>query len=369
MDPSEPAKAPGGPPRREGIASPPVRWVARPSPLRHELLSSWLHRLALANGLKDHTFCRHMFGRQAVWTRDLDRSFSTENQATLALWTGVSQSRIEAMTLPRWAGRLSESVNAHGNSDWILPMGVFHRIRRRHGLLFCPVCLADGAGDAYWPWRMAWSTACVRHRILLQDGCPRCDSPYMPHRSAPSLFGRSPCACCGFDLSNSPPETARTDDWMFQERLQSALVRGRTAIMGVPYFPLTLFLGIRALATALMSRAGEELVHRLTGQPPLASMKPGTKRDIENQPLHVRRQVIRGIWPLLEDWPHQFRAHLRRARARRWWFVWDRGPLPFWLQVEVDRLTLNYPPGPPARVRVQPDLVIVVGRGRPSRRL
>lgn len=351
MDSSESAKAPGGSPHCEGVAHPLPRWVARPPPLRHELLSSWLHRLALANGLKDHTFCRHMFGSQGIWNRDLDRSFSGANRAVLGLWTGVSAPRIQALMLPRWEGRLSETVNTHGNSIWILPMGVFHRVRRRHGLLFCPACLADGPGDAFWTWRMAWSTACIRHRVLLQDRCPRCESPYMPHRSAPSLFGRSPCASCGVDLSNSPHEPARTDDWMFQERLESALLRGRTAIMGTPHFPLPLFWGLRALSTALLSRAGEDLVLRLTGQPLPELPSPGTKRDIENQPLCVRRQVMRALWPLLEDWPHQFRAHLRRGRARRWWFTGERGLLPFWLQVEVDRLTLNYPPGPPPRVR------------------
>lgn len=353
MDPTESAKAYGGPSHRKVVANPHPRWVARPPPLRHELLSSWLHRLAMANGLKDHTFCSYMFGRQGVWNRDLDRSFSVVNQARLGLWTGVSESHIQSLMLPRWAGRLSEFVNANGNSDWILPMGVFHRVRRRHGLLFCPVCLTEGAGDAFWPWRMAWSTACVRHRVLLQDRCPRCESPYMPHRSTPSLFGRSPCASCGFDLSKSLPEGARTDDWMLQERLQSALLRGRTAIMGTPHFPLTLFLGLRALATALLSGAGAELVLRLTGQPLPASPSPGSKRDIENQSLCTRRQVMRAMWPLLEDWPHQFRTHLRLGRARRWWFTWDRGPLPFWLQVEVDRLTLNYPPGPPVRIHRQ----------------
>lgn len=50
-------------------------WPAHPKPLPDELLSSWIVRVAQANGIKLQTLCWMLFGNErSPWNRDIDRS-------------------------------------------------------------------------------------------------------------------------------------------------------------------------------------------------------------------------------------------------------------------------------------------------------
>ncbi len=39
----------------------------------------------------------------------------------------------------------------------------------------CPGCLADSGGAWQLKWKLPWSFACVRHKVLLADTCPQCE--------------------------------------------------------------------------------------------------------------------------------------------------------------------------------------------------
>jgi len=48
-------------------------WPIHLQPQKGELLSSWIVRLAHANGYKVETFCTLVFGyRSTIWNRDID---------------------------------------------------------------------------------------------------------------------------------------------------------------------------------------------------------------------------------------------------------------------------------------------------------
>lgn len=319
------------------------RWCVRPAPGQNELLSSWLHRLALANAIADHTLCRHMFGRLAIWNRDVDRCFPEEAFPILSQWTGVAESQLAAMKLTHWAGRLSESVNRYGNNVWILPLGVFHRIRRRCGLQFCAACLREGPIDAVWKWRMAWATCCRRHQLVLLEDCPGCGSPYVPHRMAPSLFGRACCPRCGTDVSRATQRAAEHGEIEMQQRLETALLEGHTQIDNHGYFALPLFEGLRRLVRVVLSAKWSDLALKVRGiQLTPVRFANGTAA-FEFQHIATRREVLSVVWVLLKNWPNRFLAKMREASIPRHAFDQEGQPVPFWLQQGLDHVPGTQP--------------------------
>lgn len=313
------------------------RWCFRPRPISDELLSSWLHRLALTNATRDHTLCKTMWPDAAVWTRDLDRSLPNELLPVLSDWTGVSVSTLSRLQLTHWLGRLSETMPPRGHAAWLLPVGVYHRIRRRHGLMFCPACLRESDADARWMWRMAWTVCCRRHRAYLLDACPACSEPYMPFRSSPSMLGRMPCSSCGLDLARVDQPLAPVWAWQFQQRMEVALVKGHTQIEGRSFFALALFTGLRSLVALLLSRQGRELAGRITTTNHESVACP-RGAAIELHGIAARRWVMEAAWRLLQDWPISFieltrrvgfRHHLAERIGSRW---------VFWMAEGIDRL-------------------------------
>ncbi len=315
-----------------------MRWCVRPLPEEDELLSSWLHRLAIANALCDHSICRMMFGSMPVWNRDMDRSFPATALPALGDWTGVSENRLAEMKLTRWTGRLSESVRTDGMTTWILPVGVYHRIRRRPGLQFCPSCLRERDARALWSWRMAWSVCCSRHQIPLRDRCPRCEAVYLPHRSAPSLFGRACCALCGWDLCRDDSEEPATEDEVqCQRALESALTSGEAHVGHLQVLALPFFEGLRLVVMALILRRATRHVQRRSESDGVPEAIALSRRRFEFLEIAERRQIMAVVWLLLQDWPSTFTRILSQCGVGAWMFrVSQQHQPPYWLSRALD---------------------------------
>jgi hypothetical protein len=186
-------------------------WPAHPKPLEDELLSSWWVRLARANHERLHSFTRIILPGHAVWNRDLDKSASDETLRLLSRKTGTTYARVQATTLQGLTGCLFPRFNAHGNTKWILPIGVYHRTRRRYGLQFCPQCLRTDAVPYFRRlWRLAFVTMCPVHWTPLLDRCPACGAAVAFHRrefgAARSSIANHPitlCQQCDFDLCDA----------------------------------------------------------------------------------------------------------------------------------------------------------------------
>lgn len=177
-------------------------WPLHLKPLPDELLSSWLARLSRAHGLLLHTFCDIAWPRKAIWNRDVDKLADKEIVRLLAQKTGTSYERAFATTLAAFEGYLYEKHNPYGSTPWLMPLGIYHRLRKRRGLQYCPACLTEDP-DPYFRrhWRLAFVTVCVKHGLELLDCCVRCRSPVNFHRvkaDAPL----SQCYRCKKDLAS-----------------------------------------------------------------------------------------------------------------------------------------------------------------------
>jgi hypothetical protein len=90
----------------------------------------------------------------------------------IAAVTGVHPAGLQSMTLSRFDGALDvdETTRRVMRSS---PAGWRAASRSR----FCPHCLALTGGRWQLAWRLGWFFACVDHRCLLVEACPRCGKP------------------------------------------------------------------------------------------------------------------------------------------------------------------------------------------------
>ena len=322
-----------------------------------EAFSSWLHRSAFANGMSDHTYCRHVFGSRSVWNRDVDHVVDAGMLAAATAATGESQERLRRGTLHVYDGTLHAEALRGGHIPWILSLGVYHRTRRRHGLQYCPLCLGEGEVWVRLQWRVAWTVCCPFHHCFLRDACPRCDAPFVFHRTSLAIPGRSDCHRCGTNLATRDVVTASQRTLRFQTRLTHALERGcfdprSLAIDALPFFD-----GLRTLARGIFSQRNwvglcDTLPRALRRQAP-----PTPKMQIEHWRISTRIFALEVLRRTLIDWPEGFVAGAQRAGVYRARFGNPNQPsLPPWLDTAMVGLARPMPVGLLLRKRRQTPL-------------
>lgn len=297
--------------------------VYRPEPADEELLSSYLTRCAGRHGMSVYRFRAFHFPAFRVWTRDIDRSAPRQLLRAIATDTGLTLARVTAMTL-RGTERTVSVRRPRGTAAWVNALGVHHRVRRLHGLQYCPACLAEA--PAYKKaWRLSFTVRCSRHRCPLSDACPYCDAPIMPHRQ---LAGAVRCHACHCSLvgalATHPPElssaaAARQDACL--RALDAGFAKvGKRRIPAQAYFR-----GLRILASVVAGgHDSREAIGTAYGRP------------IECMRAASRAEVLADLHAILSAWPGSFRA---LASARCWTRrTFHRMSVPAWLYDEVRRL-------------------------------
>ncbi|MBN9424577.1 MAG: TniQ family protein [Candidatus Accumulibacter sp.] len=182
-------------------------WPAHPKPLQGELLSSWIVRVAQANGIKLQTLSWILFGNAlSPWNRDIDRSAPKWLLKAMSEHTGVNYWDAYHTTLTTYRTILYPNRRCSGQLRWILPVRTYAMNRKGYGQQFCPLCLAEDLIPYFRKtWRVALFTFCPKHQIILHDACPFCGVPVVFHRSD---FGVEQgntrpifkCYACGFDF-------------------------------------------------------------------------------------------------------------------------------------------------------------------------
>lgn len=182
-------------------------WPAHPHPLPDEILSSWIVRVASANGVRLQPLCWMLFGNaQSPWNRDIDRNAPPWLIKAFSQHTGINYWDIFHTTLVTYRTRLYPRRQSVGQLRWILPVKHHGMQRTAFGQQFCPECLAtDEIPYFRKQWRVALFTYCPEHQVELHDACPACGEPVTIFRGD---FGRElkdarpmhVCNACGFDF-------------------------------------------------------------------------------------------------------------------------------------------------------------------------
>lgn len=169
------------------------RWPVTVAPQDDELLSSWLHRLALANGLAPRHLSDALGLGAGMWSARLDCALPDGTLDVLHRQSGVARERIAMMTL-----------GADPATRLLLPLRHVAGRRAATWLQFCPDCLAgDDAPYFRRRWRWATRISCWEHGCGLRDRCPGCGHG-MAAFDQRDLIAQHVCSSCGHDLRIAP---------------------------------------------------------------------------------------------------------------------------------------------------------------------
>lgn len=323
-------------------------WPVHPHRIGDELLSSWIVRTAHANRIKLQTFTTLGFGRAAaLWNRDIDRSASDDLLQALSEQTGSSIDELRDGMLSSYEGRLFERHNAVGNTDWILPLGIYHRTRKRYGVQFCSQCLFfDPVPYFRRQWRLAFSTICDVHGTMLHDRCPSCGAPVIFFRND---LGRRrnyrigdmvSCWLCNFDYRHASAYGPVGPDGKTIAELRSLTTfyqMGWWSLggVGIPYGHL-FFDVLHHLVMLLSNRRGVALIDALAAE---VGWRPTVEREhcagpFELLPVLARHQfLVTALW-LLDEWPLRFVRIARRAGLTQSRILLGE-TLPYWFESEI----------------------------------
>ena len=202
-------------------------WAIHVPLIDDELFSTWLARVAIAQGCDPIDLTGSLWPSWRAWTVDIDRGLRDDRKRLLAIRSGVSEERIEEAMLLRVLKCIApEAQPSQATWPWILALGSRNRLRRG-GLQFCSTCLAEDAAPYFRrTWRLAWHVGCARHNALLGDHCEQCKSPAEPHRARATDRLLCRCPNCGFDLRRTKTFKVDTDALAFQATADDVLVRG-----------------------------------------------------------------------------------------------------------------------------------------------
>ncbi|NTI26761.1 TniQ family protein (plasmid) [Rhizobium rhizogenes] len=165
------------------------RWPVFVRPQPGELLSSWAHRLAFANGIAPRSFGRVLGFSGGMWSPSLDMNFQSDAVTILSIYTGISLPQLFTM-----------SLKGSPLKRLLLPLRDDGRRRGSAWLQFCPQCLADDAHPYFRrQWRLATRISCPHHRCGLRDRCPSCRSRIAAFNQV-ELVPQHFCVACAFDL-------------------------------------------------------------------------------------------------------------------------------------------------------------------------
>jgi len=300
-------------------------------------------RLASAFDMKVHTFCARAFPGSAFWNRDVDRFASEAVLAALAEHSVTPLARVHETTLAALAGTLFEFKARSGVARWVLPAGIYHRTRLRHGLLFCSACLAeDRVPYMRRQWRLAWAVVCTRHDAPLRDRCPACAAPVVHFRGELGQRWKceaepmSVCHRCGADLAASATMdrgVADPDLCALQLTLERTVRHGWAFVPSHGPVPaLAYFAGLRQLCRLLGSRRVGARLRAATAEYyalPVPAVEPALG-DVERMTLVERTDILRLALLLAHDWPAGLVSICNEMRVWASTLLRDFDSAPFW---------------------------------------
>lgn len=320
----------------------PCSWTFRPEPCADELLSSYLTRLAHRHGQSAYRYCTYHFPAIAIWNRDIDRTATDRLLSAISQKAGMPADRVADMTLrvfeTRMRGQCVLPRESMGIAAWINAVGVYHRTRVRHGLQFCSVCLAESTGYRRI-WRLSFVTVCPDHGQVLQDGCPHCDAPVVPHRNNVCI---TRCHTCGFDLRVTSRSVDRyvlaaageLQSWYLEALAGRLNWVGDLKATGGPSDTASLFAGMRVVLRAIRvaRRAYTNDQTERLGPVQALPQKCDELTRIDGRLRSAQAQVF-----LLTDWPKNFYDIAQGLRLTKRSFA-QREPLADWVVKAIDAL-------------------------------
>lgn len=308
-------------------------------PLEDELVSSWICRLAMDHFLKAQVFCKIALNNKNVWNRDIDRLAPELLIKRLSELTLTSESRIQQCLVSSYDAILFQDYNAYGFTKWILPIGIYHRQRKRYGLMFCPGCISKDE-TAYFrkSWRLSLSVVCPKCNMRLHDRCPNCNSIIVFYRRELGSRNEDPvvplnyCFNCMYDLKKTPIKHI-TRRYVRMQNHFNSLIKGskKTYLYSHQYFDV-LHQIIKIINGS--SDLSKTIRHSLEKKCKIKFIYED--QDFEYLTLEARLPVLYCAYWLLCDWPNRFIGFCKEHRIWSSPLLKDFKNVPFWYKEVVN---------------------------------
>lgn len=195
----------------------------RPKPHRDEILSSWLIRTAMANGLEPNSLMIAILNEYRFWNKDIDRNISDKHIYLISKALSTKQEVVKNLTLEPLIQDILSQPKISNEKMWLFVIPTGQRgAHRTKGIHFCPKCLSSNAPYLKKQWKLAWNVACPIHKIKLISKCNKCGFVFSPHLikyDKPKIFI---CPNCGYDLRKIDTEHIGDEIISFQEILNTS---------------------------------------------------------------------------------------------------------------------------------------------------
>ena len=301
-------------------------------PKEDELFSSWLVRLAYHHSSKSHSFYKNVFPKHQIWNRDIDKLAPLDFIDELSQKTLSSSDEIFSTTLKSYEGSLYLKHNAYGNLKWILPFGVYHRIRKHYGLVYCPLCLKNDKEPYFRKnWRLSISVICITCGIHLHEKCPKCKKPVVFFRSDIGNRHKQPpkkisnCYNCGYELSKTPVVFASSKCLEYQKTLFKILEEGWNQKV---IYPHLYFEVLHQIIKILLN-------HKVNLFDNRSINFKFRNKTFETLPIEIRLIILKQAFWLLDDFPNRFDVFFKKKNIKSSILLRDFEDSPFWYYKEV----------------------------------
>lgn len=311
-----------------------------------ETLTSLLLRLAKNHSASGHELCALLWPQHQFWTRDVDRTVSDTQLEAIAGITGLTKDVLVETTLRDLVRATGFKERIPGYQRGILPVGIYHRVRRRFGQQYCSWCLKEKPAYLRVQWRLEFMVACPKHGILLRDACPECDAPFIPHRKHSLTTAK--CHSCGSSLACGDQESPSK----LAEDLQSRiLVILDGAIHGAqintdPLVPIRIGEMPSLEIEALDFLDGVHRLCRLAARATDALPKPFVHTRIVWAFLRTKDRaiVMDKVASWLDGWPNSWVTWATNRGLTQHYLTDEYGPWPDWITTAM--MQIPYSLGP-----------------------
>lgn len=322
-----------------------------PQPFEDELLSSWVTRIALENGLYTHALYKSCLGLDSsIFIRDIDKFYVPSLIDSLEEKTGLISEKIKTLMLIGFEGRITEKVIINSNSRWILPLGIYHRTRKNKGIMYCPQCFAENPINYYKRiWRLSFIVMCEKHHCLLRDSCPHCGSviDYQRMGIGKAKFETPAnnlglCNSCTLPLwtncsSATPPE--------YTDLISGYLAFLKAFTLNQPCIPLLKqpmelqeFNGLWILISSILRKryfnSGVRAnIQKFTGID--INSSTGAHESFDQRPIEERLKILLATFWILDKWPDRLLQLARDTLYSQSTFQDLSEPPPYWLNTII----------------------------------
>lgn len=332
-------------------------WPVHPQRQPDELLSSWLVRISHALNLKVHTFASLGLPGYAIWNRDIDKNAQLELLEMVAKRTGRVISEVEQATLSSLDNILVSGKIFSGRSQWVMPLGIYHRTHRNKGLVFCPMCLTEDESPYFRrTWRLAFSVVCSKHKIAMHDSCPQCGAAVIFFRHdfnkylSTTQIDIAECYNCKFDLRNVRQSTIEDEDFLAFIKSLEDMCETQIAIVNNSILYSFLYYDVihQLLKLLTHDRFGVKLrwaIENLSGIETKQVVIPQLSNSFETLSIGLRKYALQLVSWVVKNWPDRFIMAVKQSDLTRSRLTRDMGNIPFWfdsvLREYFDRSTYS----------------------------